>query len=222
MLEGVLNMKFFIDTADIEEINKVSDMGLIDGVTTNPSLVAKTGKDFKTVADEICAVVDGPISLEAVSLDAEGMVKEAGELSKINKNVVIKIPMTIEGLKAIKALSKEGIKTNCTLIFSPNQALMAAKAGATYVSPFLGRLDDIGHEGMQLVEQIKTIYDNYGFDTEIIVASIRSPMQVWQAAEIGAHIATIPFDVIEQMSKHPLTDIGMQKFLDDWKKVPKK
>ncbi|MCP3684234.1 MAG: fructose-6-phosphate aldolase [bacterium] len=215
-------MKFFLDTADIEEIKKANDMGLIDGVTTNPSLVAKTGKDFKTVADEICAVVDGPISLEVLSVDAEGMISEARELAKINKNVVIKIPMTLDGLKAIKTLSKEGIKTNCTLLFSSNQALMAAKAGATYVSPFVGRLDDIGQEGMELIGSIKEIYDNYGFKTEILVASIRSPMHVVISAEIGADVATIPFSVLEQMSKHPLTDSGLKKFLEDWEKVPKK
>lgn len=215
-------MKFFIDTANIAEIKKASEWGLVDGVTTNPSLVSKEGRDFKDLIKEICAIVDGPISAEAVSLDANGMIKEARELSKIHKNIVVKIPMTLEGLKAVKVVAKEGIKTNVTLVFSPTQALMAAKAGATYASPFVGRLDDISQNGMELINQIMTIYENYNFATEVIVASIRHPLHVVDAALIGAHVATIPFKVIEQLSKHPLTDIGIEKFMEDWKKVPKK
>ena len=215
-------MKFFIDTADINEIKAALEIGIIDGVTTNPSLIAKTGKDFKTVVDEICAVVDGPISVEAISMDAEGLIKEARELSKVNKNIVVKIPMTEEGLKAVKKVSQEGIHTNVTLVFSPTQAILAAKAGATYISPFVGRLDDISHIGMDIVGQIVTIYDNYDFSTEVIVASIRNPLHVVEAALLGADISTIPFNVIKQLVKHPLTDIGIEKFLSDWKKVPKK
>ncbi|MFH1674517.1 MAG: fructose-6-phosphate aldolase [Pseudomonadota bacterium] len=211
-------MKFFIDTANIEEIKEANSLGLIDGVTTNPSLVAKEGRDFKELVTEICQIVDGPVSAEAVSLDAEGMVKEARELSKIHKNIVVKIPMITEGIKAVRVLSGEGINTNVTLVFSPLQALMAAKAGATYVSPFVGRLDDVAHDGMELVDQILQIYDNYGFETEVIVASIRNPIHVLEAALMGADIATIPFKVINQIAKHPLTDVGLEKFLDDWKK----
>jgi len=214
-------MKFFIDTADINEIKAALEIGIIDGVTTNPSLIAKTGKDFKTVVDEICAVVDGPISVEAISMDAEGLIKEARELSKVNKNIVVKIPMTEEGLKAVKKVNQEGIHTNVTLVFSPTQAILAAKAGATYISPFVGRLDDISHIGMDIVGQIVTIYDNYDFSTEVIVASIRNPLHVVEAALLGADISTIPFSVIKQLVKHPLTDIGIEKFLSDWKKVPK-
>lgn len=214
-------MKFFIDTANVEEIKKAHSWGMVDGVTTNPTLVAKTGRSFKEVIEEIVKIVDGPISAEAISLDAEGMIKEARELSKIHKNIVIKIPMTTEGLKAVKILSKEGIKTNVTLVFSANQAIMAAKAGATYVSPFIGRLDDIGHRGMDIVEEIVKIYNNYKFKTEIIVASIRHPLHVIEAAKLGADIATIPYDVMEKMSKHALTDAGIKKFLEDWEKVPK-
>ncbi|HBA26373.1 MAG TPA: fructose-6-phosphate aldolase [Nitrospinae bacterium] len=214
-------MKFFIDTADINEIKAALEIGIIDGVTTNPSLIAKTGKDFKTVVDEICAVVDGPISVEAVSMDAEGLIKEARELSKVNKNIVVKIPMTEEGLKAVKKVSQEGIHTNVTLVFSPTQAILAAKAGATYISPFVGRLDDISHIGMDIVGQIVTIYDNYDFSTEVIVASVRNPLHVVEAALLGADVSTIPFNVIKQLVKHPLTDIGIEKFLSDWKKVPK-
>lgn len=214
-------MKFFIDTANIDEIKKAKGWGLVDGVTTNPSLVSKEGKDFAAIIKEICLIVDGPISAEAVSLDAEGMIQEARELSKIHKNIVVKIPLTLEGLKAVGTVSKEGIKTNVTLVFSPIQALLAAKAGATYVSPFVGRLDDISHNGMELVEKILAIYGNYGFATEVIVASIRHPLHVLDAALMGAHIATIPFKVIEQLSKHPLTDIGIERFLKDWQKVPK-
>ncbi|WP_457570339.1 fructose-6-phosphate aldolase [Desulfurobacterium sp.] len=213
-------MKFFIDTADVNEIKEAVELGLIDGVTTNPTLISKTGRPFKEVAKEILELVDGPVSLEVVSLDAKGMVDEARQLAKLGENVVIKIPMTTEGLKAVKILSEEGIKTNVTLVFSPLQALLAAKAGATYVSPFVGRLDDIGHDGMELISQIVDIYANYGFMTEIIVASVRHPKHVLEAALIGADIATIPFKVIAQLAKHPLTDIGIERFLEDWAKVP--
>ncbi|HBR16016.1 MAG: fructose-6-phosphate aldolase [Deltaproteobacteria bacterium RIFCSPLOWO2_12_FULL_43_16] len=215
-------MKFFIDTANIQEIKKANEWGLVDGVTTNPSLVSKEGRDFKDLIKEICSIVDGPISAEAISLDADGMIKEARELIKIHKNIVVKIPMTLEGLKAVKVVAKEGIKTNVTLVFSPTQALMAAKAGATYASPFVGRLDDISQNGMELIDQIMTIYENYDFATEVIVASIRHPLHVVDAALTGAHVATIPFKVIEQLSKHPLTDIGIDRFMKDWEKVPKK
>ncbi|WP_456342548.1 fructose-6-phosphate aldolase [Thermovibrio sp.] len=215
-------MKFFIDTADVNEIKEALEMGMVDGVTTNPTLISKTGRPFMEVAKEIVELVPGPVSLEVVSLDTQGMVDEARILSKLGENVVIKIPMTTEGLKAVKILSEEGIKTNVTLVFSPLQAMLAAKAGATYVSPFVGRLDDIGHNGMELIEQIVQIYDNYMFDTEIIVASIRHPQHVLQAALIGADIATIPFKVIRQLAKHPLTDIGIERFLEDWAKVPDK
>ena len=204
-------MKFFIDTANVKEIKEANALGLVDGVTTNPSLVAKEGRDFKDLIKEICTIVDGPISAEAVSLDADGMIKEARELSKIHKNIVVKIPMTPEGLKAVKVVSKEGIKTNVTLVFSPSQALLAAKAGATYVSPFVGRLDDISHVGMDLIEQILIIFDNYGFETEVIVASIRNPLHVVDAALMGAHVATIPYNVMLQLSKHPLTDKEIKK-----------
>jgi len=215
-------MKFFIDTAKIEEIKAAAEYGLIDGVTTNPTLVSKTGKDLITVLKEICQVVDGPISAEVVSTESSGMIKEAKDLAAIHENIVIKIPMTPDGLKATRSLSQEGINVNVTLIFSPLQALLAAKAGASYVSPFIGRLDDISHVGMDLVEQTTAIFENYEFDTEIIVASIRHPVHVLEAALIGADIATIPFKVIEQLTKHPLTDIGLKRFLEDWKKVPKK
>jgi len=214
-------MKFFIDTANTKEIKEAWELGVIDGVTTNPSLISKEKKEPIKLLREICEIVDGPVSAEVVSLDAEGMVKEAKKLARIHKNIVIKVPMTKDGLKATKVLSKLKIKTNVTLIFSPNQALLAAKAGATFVSPFVGRLDDITHYGMELVSQILEIYDNYAFDTEVIVASIRNPLHVLDAALMGAHIATIPFSVIDQLSKHPLTDIGIEKFLKDWEKVPK-
>lgn len=214
-------MKFFIDTANTKEIKEAWDLGVIDGVTTNPSLISKENKKSKALLKEICEIVDGPVSAEAVSLKAEEMIEEAKELSKIHKNIVVKIPMTRDGLKATKRLSELKIKTNVTLIFSPSQALLAAKAGATYVSPFVGRLDDISHYGMEIVNQILEIYDNYNFDTEVIVASIRNPLHVVEAARMGAHIATIPFSVIEQLLKHPLTDIGIEKFLKDWEKVPK-
>ena len=214
-------MKIFIDTADIDEIKEANRLGVLDGVTTNPSLIAKTGKDFKTVITEIVAEVDGPISAEVISLETGGMVKEGTALAKIHENIVVKIPMTTEGLKAIRELSSQEIKTNCTLIFSASQALLAAKAGASYVSPFVGRLDDISEDGMELVEQIVEIYDNYAFEPEVIVASIRNPMHFVRSALIGADVATIPFKVIEQLSKHPLTDIGIERFLKDWEKVPK-
>jgi transaldolase len=214
-------MKFFIDTAEIAEIRAACELGLVDGVTTNPSLIAKSGRIFTEVLAEIAALVDGPISAEVIALDAPGMIAEGRELVKIAKNIVIKVPMTSEGLKATQVFSKEGIKTNVTLIFSPLQALLAAKAGATYVSPFVGRLDDIGHDGMDGVDQIKTIFSNYGYDTEIIVASVRSPMHVHNAALIGADICTIPFSVMTQLAKHPLTDIGIEKFLADWQKTKK-
>jgi transaldolase len=211
-------MKFFIDTANIDEIKKANELGMVDGVTTNPSLVAKEGREFKGLIKEICDIVDGPVSAEVVSLDAEGMVKEARELANLADNIVVKIPMLEEGLKAVKTLAQEKINTNVTLCFSPIQALMAAKAGAAYISPFVGRLDDISHIGMELVEEIITIYDNYGFETEVIVASVRNPTHVLDAALMGADIATIPFKVIQQLTKHPLTDIGVEKFLADWKK----
>ncbi|MBN2397722.1 MAG: fructose-6-phosphate aldolase [Deltaproteobacteria bacterium] len=214
-------MKFFIDTGNIDEIKEGLKLGMVDGVTTNPSLVAKEKKDFNTVVKEILAIVTGPVSLEVVSEDAEGMVSEGKNLAKLAENVVIKVPMTTEGLKATRVLSESGINVNQTLIFSPVQALMAAKAGARYVSPFIGRLDDISHTGMDLVEQILTIFDNYAFDCEVIVASVRHPLHVLQAALLGADIATIPFKVIQQMARHPLTDIGIERFLDDWRKVPK-
>ena len=215
-------MKFFIDTANIEEIKQAKEWGLVDGVTTNPSLIAKENVAFEERIKEICKLVDGPVSAEVVSTDSEGMIEEARKLHKLADNIVVKIPMTMEGLRATKALHREGIRTNVTLIFSPLQALLAAKAGATYVSPFVGRLDDISHEGMALVEQVVQIYNNYGFDTEIIVASVRNPLHVLDAALMVADIATIPFKVISQLAKHPLTDIGLEKFLKDWEKVPEK
>lgn len=215
-------MKIFIDSAKIEEIKQAASWGILDGVTTNPTLVAKTGKSFDEVVREIIKIVDGPISLEAISQDTQGIIQEARQLSKIHKNAVVKIPITKEGLAAIKILAKEGVKTNVTLVFSPTQALLAAKAGATYVSPFVGRLDDISQDGMRLVEEILTIFKNYRLETEIIVASIRHPIHVVRTALIGAHIATCPFAVLESLFKHPLTDIGIKRFLDDWNKVPKK
>ena len=215
-------MKFFIDTANVKEIREAASLGVVDGVTTNPSLIAKEGRDFKQVLAEICSIVDGPISAEAVSLKAEEMVAEGVELAKIHKNIVVKLPMTKDGLKATKVLAGQGIKVNMTLVFSPSQALLAAKVGASYASPFVGRLDDISHYGMDLVRQIIAIYDNYGFATEVIVASVRNPLHVVDAALAGAHIATIPFSVIDQLVKHPLTDSGIEKFLADWKKLEKK
>jgi transaldolase len=215
-------LKFFIDTANVEAIRKAHERGMVDGVTTNPSLVAKEGRDFRTVVDEIASFVKGPISLEVVSENAKGMLKEARELNSWIDNAAIKIPMTWEGLKAVKVCADEGIQTNVTLVFSPNQALLAAKAGATFVSPFIGRLDDVGQVGMEVIEGTAQIYANYGYETEIIVASIRHPIHVYEAAMIGADIATIPPDVLDKMVHHPLTDVGIKKFLDDWKKVPKK
>ena len=214
-------MKLFIDTANINEIREANSLGIIDGVTTNPSLIAKEGRDFVSVVKEICSIVNGPISAEVVSLKADEMVNEARPLSKIHKNIVIKIPLIPEGLKAAKILSKEGIKTNLTLCFSPTQALLAAKAGATYVSPFIGRLDDISIVGMDLIRDIKTIFKNYNFKTEIIVASVRNPIHVLEAAKIGADIATVPYSTLMALVKHPLTDIGIERFLKDWKNVPK-
>jgi len=214
-------MKFFIDTADVKEIRAAHDLGLVDGVTTNPSLIAKSGRKFKDVIKEIVSIVDGPISAEVISLDAPGMIEEARELVKIHKNIVVKVPMTPEGLKATKALSEKGVKINVTLIFTPMQALLAAKAGASYVSPFVGRLDDISQDGMGIIEEIRTIFDNYGITAEIIVASVRNPVHVLNSALIGADIATIPYSVIMQLAKHPLTDAGIKKFLDDWESVPK-
>jgi transaldolase len=215
-------MKFFIDTANIQEIKEGIMLGMVDGVTTNPSLVAKEKKGFDQVIRDILDVVDGPVSLEVISLDAEGMVREGRKLAKLGSNVVVKVPMTEEGLKATRIFANEGIRINQTLVFSPLQALMAAKAGAVYVSPFVGRLDDIAHDGMEIVDQIITIFDNYGYDTEVIVASVRHPRHVLEAALMGADIATIPFKVIAQLAKHPLTDKGIEAFLADWKKVPKK
>lgn len=215
-------MKFFIDTANIEEIKKAWELGVIDGVTTNPSLISKEGRDPVTLLKEICGIVNGPVSAEAVSMTANEMVREAESLSRIHENIVIKIPMIEEGLRAVKRLSDMGIKTNVTLVFSPSQALLAAKAGATYVSPFVGRLDDISHTGMGIASEIIEIYENYMFDTEVIVASVRNPLHVVEAAKMGAHIATIPYSVIIQLIRHPLTDIGIERFLKDWEKVPKK
>ena len=215
-------MKLFLDTANVEQIREANDWGIIDGVTTNPSLIAKEGRNFKEVVEEICSIVDGPISAEVISLDAKGMVKEGRELAKIHENINIKVPMTAEGLKAVKEFTARGINTNVTLIFSANQALLAAKAGATYVSPFVGRIDDTGHDGLKLVQDIVQIYMNYAFDTEIIVASTRNPIHVLESAKAGAHIATVPWNLLQQMVKHPQTDIGIAKFLADWEKVPKK
>jgi transaldolase len=211
-------MKFFIDTANIGEIKEAARMGVLDGVTTNPSLVAKEGKDFRKLLEEICAIVDGPISAEVVSTNFDGIMREGRDLSKVHKNIVVKVPLIKEGLMAVKALKAEGIRTNVTLCFSPNQALLAAKAGASFISPFIGRLDDISHNGMDLIRQIVTIYRNYAFETEVLVASVRHPLHVVEAAMIGAHICTMPFKVIDQLIKHPLTDIGLEKFLADWRK----
>jgi transaldolase len=211
-------MKFFIDSANIDEIREAASLGILDGVTTNPSLVAKEGKNFRQLLDEILELVDGPISAEVVSTDKEGILVEARELAAIHKNIVVKVPLIREGLKAVRQLTDEDIKTNVTLCFSPTQALLAAKAGATYVSPFIGRLDDISIDGMDLIQQIVTIYQNYGYKTEVLAASIRHPLHVLQAALIGADVATIPFKIIDQMFKHPLTESGLQVFLNDWKK----
>ena len=214
-------MKFFIDTANVEEIRKAIELGMVDGVTTNPSLAAKEGRGFEGLIKEICAMVDGPVNAEVVSLEAPEMIEEARNLSKLADNIVVKIPLIEEGLKAVRVLSLEGIDTNVTLCFSPVQALLAAKAGAAYVSPFVGRLDDISYRGMDLVEEINTIYENYGFETEVIVASVRNPVHVLEAALMGADIATVPYKVIKEMIAHPLTDKGIQTFLYDWQKVRK-
>lgn len=212
-------MQFFLDTANLDQIKEASSWGIIDGVTTNPTLVAKEKMKFEELIKEICRIVPGPVSVESVSTKAEDIIKEARRLASIADNVVVKVPICLEGLKAIKALAKEGIDVNTTLIFSPSQALLAAKAGARFVSPFVGRLDDISHDGMDLVDQIITIYNNYGIETEVIVASIRHPLHVVEAALMGADIATMPFSSLEKLIKHPLTDLGMEKFLSDWKKV---
>ena len=214
-------MKFFIDTADVKQIREAESLGILDGVTTNPTLVSKTGRPFRETIEEICSIVKGPVSAEVVSTEVEGILKEARELSKIADNIVVKVPLIREGLKAVKILASEGIHVNVTLCFSSNQALLAAKVGATYISPFVGRLDDKGHTGMDVIEEIRTIYDNYGFETQIIVASIRNPLHVRDAALMGADIATIPFDVFNKIVQHPLTDEGLKSFLADWEKVPK-
>ncbi len=214
-------MKFFIDTANIEEIKEANRMGMVDGVTTNPSLIAKEGREFKEIITEICEIVDGPISAEVISLETDGMVKEARELAEIHKNIVVKLPMTVDGLKATRILTDEGIKTNVTLIFSPLQALMAAKAGATYVSPFVGRIDDLSSDGLVLVEQIVELFTNYAYETEVIVASVRNPLHVLESGLLGADIATIPFNVLSKLASHPLTDKGIQAFMDDWDKAQK-
>ena len=213
-------MQFFIDTAQIDEIREAASLGILDGVTTNPSLIAKTGKPFRPCVEEICAAVDGPVSLEVVATDADAMVAEGRELAAIADNVVVKVPLTADGLKATRRLAADGIGVNVTLCFSPLQALFAAKAGARYISPFIGRLDDIGHVGMEVIEQIRKIYDNYGFETQILAASIRHPTHVLEAALLGADVATIPFAVFSKLIRHPLTDIGLERFLRDWQKVP--
>jgi transaldolase len=214
-------MQIFLDTADVKEIRELASLGLVDGVTTNPSLVAKEGRPFRDIVDEIVRIVDGPISLEVVSTDGQGMLGEARDLARIHSNVVVKIPLIAEGLKAVKQLSREGVKTNVTLCFSPSQALLAAKAGASYISPFVGRLDDISHVGMDLVRQIVTVYRTYGFETKVLAASLRTPVHFLEAAMAGADVCTLPPSVLRQLIKHPLTDAGLAKFLEDWKKVPK-
>jgi transaldolase len=213
-------MKFFIDTADTQEIREAAKLGVLDGVTTNPSLVAKTGRPYREIVEEICEIVDGPISAEVFSVEYDGMVAEAKVWHAVHENVVVKLPITKDGLKATKWCTENGIKTNVTLCFSPLQALMSAKAGATYISPFVGRLDDVSQDGMELIQQIRTIYDNYGYDTQILTASIRHPIHVVQAAMIGADVCTIPYNVIVGLLKHPLTDVGLAKFVEDSKKVP--
>ncbi len=215
-------MKFFIDTANIDEIREAASLGILDGVTTNPSLVSKEGKDFRKLLDEILEIVDGPVSAEVIATDYEGILKEAREYAAIHKNIVVKVPLIKEGLKAVKTLSEENIKVNVTLCFSPAQALLAAKAGATYISPFIGRLDDISTSGMDLISQIVQIYRNYNFSTEVLVASVRHPLHLVEAALIGADICTMPFGVIDKLFNHPLTDIGLRKFLADWDKLPSK
>ncbi|MBI2657882.1 fructose-6-phosphate aldolase [Candidatus Woesearchaeota archaeon] len=215
-------MQIFIDSADVSEIKRAAETGNCDGVTTNPSLIMKAGRDYNETLKEICSIVKGPVSAETVSLDADGMVKEGIAFSKIAKNIVVKVPMTVEGMKACQRLTKKGIRVNVTLVFSANQALLAAKSGAFIVSPFVGRLDDISQPGMELVKDIKLIYDNYKFTTQILVASVRNPIHVLDAAKIGADIATVPYSVFEQLFKHSLTDVGIKKFLEDWEKVPKR
>jgi len=214
-------MKFFIDTADVNEIKEAESLGILDGVTTNPTLISKTGRPFRETIEEICTIVKGPVSAEVVGTETEAIIKEGRDLAKIADNIVVKVPLIKDGLKAVKVLTSEGIKVNVTLCFSSNQALLAAKVGATYISPFVGRLDDKGHTGMEVIDEIRTIYDNYGFETEIIVASIRNPLHVRDAALMGADIATIPFAVFNNIVKHPLTDEGLKNFLADWEKVPK-
>lgn len=215
-------MKFFIDTADVDEIREAASWGILDGVTTNPSLIAKTGRDLPALIEEICGLVDGPVSAEVVSTDAPGMIAEGERLARIHKNVYVKVPMTAEGLKATRALSDKGIRLNVTLVFSSPQALLAAKAGASLISPFVGRLDDIGQDGMQVVEEIVTILENYPYEAEVLVASVRSPLHIIRAATLGAHIATCPFAILRQLLKHPLTDIGLERFLADWAAAQKK
>jgi len=215
-------MQFFLDTGNVDEIKQALEWGILDGVTTNPTLIAKTGRPFMEVVKEILQLVDGPVSLETVSRDAKGMVEEGRKLAELGDNVVVKIPMTPEGIIAVQELESEGIPTNVTLVFSPTQALIAAKAGATFVSPFVGRLDDVSSDGMKLIRDVKTIYDNYDFDTQIIVASVRHPMHVLEAALIGADICTMPFEVMKKLFQHPLTDKGIELFLKDWEKVPGK
>ncbi len=215
-------MKLFLDTASVKEIREGVALGVVDGITTNPSLIAKEGRPFREIVEEICRIVDGPVNLEVVGTDADTMVAEGRDLAKIHANVVVKIPMIVEGLKAVRRLSLEGIKINVTLCFSPSQALLAAKAGATYISPFIGRLDDISHVGMDLVRDILAIYRNYGYPTQVLAASLRHPLHVVEAAKAGAHVATMPFAVLQQLAKHPLTDLGLERFLADWKKVPGK
>jgi transaldolase len=214
-------MKLFLDSANLTEIRDAAAMGLIDGVTTNPSLVAKEGRPFAKLIADICQIVDGPISAEVTAVDAEGIVREGRELVKIHHNVVVKVPLIPEGLKAVRQLSREGIKTNVTLCFSSTQALLAAKAGASFISPFVGRLDDVSEQGMDVIKQIVTIYRNYGFSTQVLVASVRHPLHVIEGAMLGAHVATMPYAVLMQLAKHPLTDIGLKKFLADWEKLPK-
>lgn len=215
-------MRFFLDTANIEDIKEANSWGVVSGVTTNPTLIAREGRDFITTIKEICSIVSGPVNAEVISTDSEGMIREARELAAVHENIVVKIPMTIEGLKAIRVLSREGIRTNTTLVFSPNQALLAVNAGANYVSPFVGRVDDIGNDGISLIAQIAEIFDIYSIPAEIIAASIRTPQHVIQAAQAGADIATVPFTVLKKMAEHPLTDRGLDKFLSDWKKLEQK
>lgn len=212
-------MKIFIDTADVDEIREVASWGILDGVTTNPSLIAQSGRDFKAVFEEICTIVDGPVNAEVVSTNAPGMIEEGEQLARIHRNIFVKVPMTAEGLKATRALSQRGIRVNVTLVFSSPQALLAAKAGASFISPFVGRLDDTGQDGMQLIEEIVQILDNYTFNAEVLVASVRNPLHVIRAAMLGAHISTCPFSVLRQLLKHPLTDVGLERFLADWEKV---